>query len=222
MYKKFYLCLLKRSKRSSKSKTNSNSSSSKHETSSSGSITGTDSDLTQKHNQLQQNKSNNNTNNNESSTVSVPIQKTENLNKVKETKVAAVSGKPPTENLNKAKETTKVVISSKPVEKPKTTSVVAAPVAAATTPAATTGTAEEASIKQNCNIKNITQDSPSIPVPEKKTFDKITSPVEVTPEPPANDVKRSVLAMGRLLEPRSNQPIGMVNPLYLTLSLHLC
>lgn len=197
--------MLKRNKRSSKSKTINNSSSSKHETSSSGSVTGTDNDLTQKHNQLQQNKSNNNTNNNESSTVSVPIQKTENLTKVKESKVAVISSKPPVENLNKAKETTKIVISSKPATVEKSKNII---VVAATAAVAAKDTAEEASIEQNSNTKNITQDSPSIPTPEKKAFDKITSPVEVTPEPPANDVKRSVLAMGRLLEPRSNQPIG--------------
>lgn len=197
-----YVHILKRNKRSSKSKTN-NSSSSKHETSTGGSVTGSDVELTQKHSQLQQNKSNNNTNNNESSTVSVPIQKTENLNKVKETKVVAIaSNKPPTENLNKTKETTKVLISSKPpsVEKPKVITAAPAPVA---------DTPEEVLSKQNSNTKNTVQkDSSSLPTPEMKTFEKITAPVEVTPEPPANDVKKTVLAMGRLLEPRSSQPIG--------------
>lgn len=130
------------------------------------------------------------------------MQKAENLNKVKEAKVIVVSTKTPTENL-KVKES-KVVANSKPspVEKPKNI-----------TPTVTTvaDTPEEVFSKQNStNAKNTAQkdSSSSLPTPEKQTFEKITSPVEVTPEPPASEVKKSVIAMGRLLEPRSNQPIG--------------
>lgn len=120
-----------------------------------------------------------------------------------------VSSKPPTESVTKPKEVTKVVVSSKPpsVEKPKNITTPSSTVAPAVV-----DTPEEVVRKQNINTTNTVQKDPtsSIPTSEKKTFDKITSPVEVTPEPPPppNDVKRSVLAMGRLLEPRSHQPIG--------------
>ena len=170
--------------------------------------------------------------------MSVPVQKTENL-KVKETKVAGSSSKPPPENLIPKEiklltKETKVIIVGKPtsVEKPKNITTPAVVVAADTT--------EEVSSKQNSNTKCTLPKDPSLPgsekqafqpsseptfqpalekptfqpasefhpASEKQTFEKITSPVEVTPEPPSSDVKKSVLAMGRLLEPRSIQPIG--------------
>jgi len=228
-----YLYILKRNKRSSKSKTNT--SSTKHETLTSGPVTATDVESTQKHNQLQQNKSNNNTNNNENSTMSqaVPIQKTENLNKVKENTMAT-SGKPSTENLNKVKENT-VVASGKPstenLNKVKENTVVASgkpptenlkvketTVAASSKPSSiekpknivTVDPPEGTLSKQNSSAKITLQKDPSsLLAPEKQQiFEKITSPVEVTPEPPSNNVKKSVITMGRLLEPRPSQAIG--------------
>ena len=134
--------------------------------------------------------------------MSIPVQKTENLNKVKEIKVT----KPSSDILNKPKETKSIVSNKTPsVEKPKNT---IAPRA---------NTSEQVFSKQNNNAKSTSQKELILPASEKQSippvsetqkFEKITSPVEVTPEPQANDVKKSVLAMGRLLEPRSSQPIG--------------
>ena len=169
-------------KRNKRSSKSKTNNSSKHEASTSGPAAGTDVELTQKQNQSQHNKSNNtNTNNNENTTVSVAIQKAENLNKIKEHKVTVIT-KPTS------------------VEKPKT------PVTAMDTP-------DEILSKQNGTTKIAVQKdfSSFLPTPEKQTFEKITSPVEVTPEPPSNDIKKSVIAMGRLLEPRSTaQPIGKI------------
>ena len=119
-----------------------------------------------------------NTNNNHSLTVAAPIQKTENLHEVKE------------------KETT----SSKPPEKLKEKSTftpVATSVAA--TIASTTDISADTLNKVKSSLENVEQSSFSFVV----TSDKITSPVSVTPEPPA--MKRSTIVKDKLSTPKKSQ-----------------